>query len=384
MINLIMAALVLGYLLLATFQGDDPPSTISFTLALVAIAAWACAILLPSRMRRTQRVVLLVMVVAAASTVWGTSGLMIAPVIAGLIQIVGWEQSAAVGYLAAALAAVIIGIAGIGAVTADDLALPSLLAVEAGVAIALLVGSNRRQARARDAAAREAEVQAAMAHEEQAKASALAVRHGLARDMHDVLAHSLGGLVIQLDAAEAQLESGQTDAALARLHDAREMAAIGLADARRAVDALRADPAAGSVSGEQLVASIVDLVEAHRRLGGDVELAPHGEPRPLSADAAAALRRVTQESLSNARKHAPGTPVAIRLSWSAHRVELTIRNPLARTVTPTSAALAESGAGHGLVGIRERFAALPGGEATMGEVDGGFEVRVSAQVEDEE
>ena len=77
--------------------------------------------------------------------------------------------------------------------------------------------------------------------EEKAQIELLAQRQSVARDIHDVLAHSLGGLVIQLDAVEALLESGDVDAARSRVADARALAASGLGEARRAVDALR-DP----------------------------------------------------------------------------------------------------------------------------------------------
>nr|WP_277348453.1 histidine kinase [Planctomonas sp. JC2975] len=215
--------------------------------------------------------------------------------------------------------------------------------------------------------------------EEQAKASALAARQSLARDMHDVLAHSLGGLVIQLDAVEAQLEAGETDAALARLGDARAMAASGLAEARRAVEALRAAPdAAPSVSSTDLAASLIDLVDAHESMGGRIDFEQRGTPREVPDALATALRRALQESLSNARKHAPGEQVTVRIDWTATSVGLTVSN-----VVPAMApagVLAVSGGRRGLAGMTERFDELPGGRVEATREGDAFVVRATASL----
>jgi signal transduction histidine kinase len=118
-----------------------------------------------------------------------------------------------------------------------------------------------------------------------------------------------------------------------------------------------------------------------------------GDARPLSAGQATALQRALQEALSNARKHAPGAAVDARLDWQTERVLLTVSSPLvASAPTPstpapsTSAAstgveLARSGGGHGLEGMRERFAALPlGGSATAASGDGRFTVTAEARL----
>jgi signal transduction histidine kinase len=227
--------------------------------------------------------------------------------------------------------------------------------------------------------------------EEQAKASALAARQALARDMHDVLAHSLGGLVIQLDAVEAQLEAGKTDAALTRLHDARSMAASGLAEARRAVEALRSQTdATASVASADLAAQLIDLVDAHERLDGRIDFEQLGTPVDVTQSVATALRRALQESLSNARKHAPGEPVRVRISWHPHLVTLEVSNPVGADASTAHSSgrggvqLATTGSGRGLRGMRERFAELPGGRVESGVEDGRFAVRAQAEMVDAE
>jgi signal transduction histidine kinase len=82
-----------------------------------------------------------------------------------------------------------------------------------------------------------------------------------------------------------------------------------------------------------------------------------------------ALRRAVQESLTNARKHAPGARVTLSLTWNDGDVAAVISNPLRPGVSA-------SGGGHGLLGMRERFATLPGGAVTSGVEAGNFVVSV--------
>lgn len=192
------------------------------------------------------------------------------------------------------------------------------------------------------------------------------VRAGIARDLHDVLAHSLGGLVVQLDAVEAQLEAGHTESALERTRSARALAAEGLDEARNAVAALR-EPGA-----TDLADAVAALVETSRLLGATVDLHQTGTAGPVPPLAATALRRAAQELLTNARKHAPGAHVGVSLDWRPDAVVLTVRTPRSEP-----GELGRSGGGRGLAGIRERFAEVRGGRV---EVDDGdpFTVRVEA------
>jgi signal transduction histidine kinase len=184
----------------------------------------------------------------------------------------------------------------------------------------------------------------------------------VARDIHDVLAHSLGGLVIQLDAVDALLDAGRTADAQARARDARQLAASGLEEARRAVGALH-EPRESTEPGEQLQAALEGLVTAHRALGGRIDFATVGTPRALPAEEAHALRRAAQEALTNARKHAVGEPVTTELRWTSDAVELEIANPIG--IRSQRAALPISGR-HGLTGMAERFAGLDGATLAAG------------------
>jgi signal transduction histidine kinase len=242
-----------------------------------------------------------------------------------------------------------------------------LVALGAGLAVAFLAGLSRRQYVLAEYRSRELV-------EEQARTDVLSARQQIAHDIHDVLAHSLGGLVIQLDAVDALLDSGDTASAAAKVRDARSLAAEGLTEARRAVSALREPPAGrlALVPGERVLEDVSALVDAHRSLGGKAELSEVGTARQVTEPLELALRRAVQESLTNARKHAPGTRVIVTLRWNDGLIEATITNPL-------RPGMSAPGGGHGLLGMRERFEKLPGGSARSGPEAGNFVVSVRAK-----
>lgn len=381
LLNVLGMVVVATYLVLQSINGTVDYPQLVVPLAVASLLAWLGSLLVPLTWVGVSRVLYLAMVVTAAIAAWPTNGLLIVPVIAAVMQIGGLEQPPWLTYLCALLAAglvVVVPIA-VSVTGGKGVTIEGILSIEFAVVVALLAGINRRQARARQVAAAELAERTAAMREEQAKAATMAARQSLARDMHDVLAHSLGGLVIQLDAVEAQLEAGKTDAALARLHDARSMAASGLAEARRAVEALRSPlDAQGSVSSADLAAQLIDLVDAHERLGGRIDFEQLGTPVDVSERVATALRRALQESLSNARKHAPGEAVQLRISWHPDRVALEVANAVPVATTARGLELATTGSGKGLLGMRERFAELPGGTVETGVRDGRFEVRAEA------
>ena len=225
------------------------------------------------------------------------------------------------------------------------------------------VGLNRRAhlARATQAELMLAETRRARAAETQA--AALAERARIAREIHDLLAHSLSAVAVNLQAAEGLLGAGSLPAGNPDLAGALDcstragaMARQGLVAARRAVLALREDPA-------PLPELLSSLAAQHRADGATVDLAITGDIRPVPAPAGLAAYRTAQEALTNARKHAPGEPVMLRLSYEPGQVTLTIINPL----PPQAAArpLAATGAGYGLTGLTER-AALAGGDLAAG------------------
>ncbi len=180
--------------------------------------------------------------------------------------------------------------------------------------------------------------------------AALDERARIAREMHDVLAHSLGALGVQLEVAEALLaDKRDLDGGLLRVQRARLLAHEGLDEARRAVAALRDDV----VSLPEALARLV--ADGRRDRGLEVDYAVTGTVRPLAAGTTVALLRTAREALTNAFKHAPGSAVSVVLDYGAG-VTLTVYN----------ASVSESAApGHGLTGMRERIE-LVGGTLTAG------------------
>ena len=324
-----------------------------WALAGLALLGWLVRELVPAASRWF--VVACLVALAAASVVTTSTSVLgyIAGIVclAALIATPRWPL--AIGLIAAGASAAIVGV--------DTLVLradvPTTLGAFIGLIVAILVGISRRQSRT--AVARERALL-----EERAHSAALAERSRIARDIHDVLAHSLGGLVLQLDAVEALLESGKTAEAAGRVTAARGLAAEGLDEARRAVDALRDPEATADLAG-----AIEQLVITHRSIGAQASLSTTGEPAALSDDAAGALRRAAQEVLSNARRHAPGQPTALELDWWPEEVALTATTPLADDLDGPSSA----GGGRGLAGLRERMEAL-GGSAQWAVRAGAFVV----------
>ncbi|WP_372671500.1 sensor histidine kinase [Amycolatopsis kentuckyensis] len=234
------------------------------------------------------------------------------------------------------------------------------LADAAVMLLLVLVGLNRRQYEVQAGQAEALLDQTRLAQAEHARAAALDERTRIAREIHDVLAHSLGALGVQLELAEALLtERSDVDGALRSVRRSRRLAADGLAEARNAVAALRRDvpPLA-----EALAAVAAEHAANHRV---DVGFEAEGEPRPLPSAAVVALVGVAREALTNAGKHAPGEDVRMRLEYAPEEVRLEVRNPRSE-FTRTSE-------GFGLAGMRERLA-LADGTLESGAEDGYWRV----------
>ncbi|MFI0820329.1 sensor histidine kinase [Streptomyces sp. NPDC021098] len=202
-----------------------------------------------------------------------------------------------------------------------------------------------------------------LARRAEAESAALAERSRIAREIHDVLAHSLSAQLVHLEAARLLIERGEDSAkVLDRVVAARGMARDGLAETRQALSALRGE-----------MAPVEDFLRDSAAAEG-ASFAREGEPRTLTAEAGLTLRRVAQEALTNVRKHAPGARVELRLGYAEDAVSLEVRDGGARR-GPAAAGLTASGAGYGLLGMREP-AELLGGSLEAGPEGEGFVVRL--------
>lgn len=184
-----------------------------------------------------------------------------------------------------------------------------------------------------------------MARAAEAESAALAERARIAREIHDVLAHSLSAQLVHLEAARLLIERGaDRETILERVVAARGMARDGLSETRQALSALR-----GEMSPlEDFLSEIVGTT-------GGAEVTVTGDRRQLSAEASQAVRRVAQEALTNVRKHAPGAKVLLTLDYGEREVTLDVRDS-----GGSPGELTGAGGGYGLLGMRERAELLGG------------------------
>ncbi len=200
----------------------------------------------------------------------------------------------------------------------------------------------------------------------EAKAQALAERARVARDIHDVLSHSLSGVNMQLSMADALFDAGRDEQARQAVHRARGMVVDGLGEARRAVQTLREE----SIELQPTLTAM---------LSGDHErIEITGIPTDLDTAVTQTIVRTAQEGLTNARRHAAGATMLISLSYSPELTVLEVVN--ARSDRTLSRAAGDAGSGLGLVGMRERAALIggtvPAGPVTDGQYTGGWRVRL--------
>ena len=212
---------------------------------------------------------------------------------------------------------------------------------------------------------------------ERAIAEALAVaeaqRTQIARDMHDVVAHSLAVVIAQADGAR-YAAAVDPDAAPEALKTIATTARAALSDVRLLLTQLRHSQAEGP---QPTLADLEELYAQVRAAG--VDLRVDIDPTPQSDPPAAvqlAVYRILQEALTNAMRHGSDDRVDVFFHWRPDRVDLGVYNDAAATATV-------SGGGHGLVGMRER-AQLVGGRLDAGPDGGRFVVRASLPIAQED
>lgn len=205
----------------------------------------------------------------------------------------------------------------------------------------------------------------------QALAAGLAERQRLAREMHDVLAHSLSGLMLQLEGARMLTAEDPHDPRLPEIIErAHHLGKSGLEEARRAIGMLRDDELPGPERLAGLAAQFQQIMSV------PCQFTVSGQRYDLPSEARLAVYRVAQEALTNITKHACPEWVKMHLGYEPGQTSLTVENFAAHSEPPPAAG---DGPGYGLTGMRER-AELLGGELTTAITDGGFRVELRVPV----
>ncbi|MEU8345221.1 Signal transduction histidine kinase [Actinomadura meyerae] len=248
----------------------------------------------------------------------------------------------------------IAAVAALGEAFRADGADLGLLSAFAGITLGAIAS---RQGAAAQEATRRAEAANAV----------LAERSRIAREIHDILAHSLSAQIVHLEGARLLLSrDGDRVQALDRVERARNLARAGLDETRRALATLRGE----IPEPREVLAELAE--EFYASTGRPCDVQVTGEPRELSPQAGLAVVRTAQEALTNVRKHAPGARAQVVLRYLPGKVELEVTDS-----GGTESVVELGGGGYGLVGMRER-AELIDGTLDTGPDGKGF--RVSLQV----
>jgi signal transduction histidine kinase len=366
-----LGAVIVTIMLVAGSRSHPHPATHGRGLAVgAALAVFTVVWLGTMRARaaapRVQGPLFLALILSSAALVWlqpngpGILGVFVAVATAAM------RGSGRVGVIGAgvALVAVIVAGATVTHRTFIGVALNAL-----GVTAFYLLALLARRLREGQDQAEQLLVELEGSRAAEARAAALSERQHLAREMHDVLAHSLSGLVLQLEGARlmAARERERIDPQLAdAIERAHHLAKAGLEESRRAIGMLRGDDLPGP---ERL-----DVLAAEFERDSDVpcRVEIEGDERELGSEARLTVYRVAQEALTNVRKHAGAERVEIHLGYEPGGVRLVVEDVAAPGAAPSGPA---DGGGYGLTGMRER-AELLGGTLAAAATGRGFRVEL--------
>jgi signal transduction histidine kinase len=265
-------------------------------------------------------------------------------------------------------AALVTGVVFAGAMTAvervfSDQALSLLAFTAVAAAVGVAVRSQRAAVEAAEARARQAET----TREEEAERRVTDERLRIARELHDVLAHHISVINVQAGVARHLLDT-RPDEARTALGLVRAASRTVLSEMSAVLGLLRTGEEETPVEPAPGLDQLPALVDGIRRAGLATMLQVEGEPFPLPEIADLAAYRIVQESLTNALRHGTGTADLV-VRYTASGVVIEVRNPRPEDAPPSG------GGGHGLVGMRERVAAMGGRFAAGAEPAGPFTVR---------
>lgn len=365
----LLAALGVPSVLLAT--GEAWPALLADSIAAVAMPVAVC-------WRRRHPVVSTAVVLLGALLHFalGSAWLPVDVVILVALYSVTVHGPVWVSRLALAATLLGAGIQGVGATAAGRGTALGLVALVAAVAVTVWALGLARRNRLRHALSlAEREQRLTVQREQQVQIAAAAERARIAREMHDVVAHSLSVVIAQADGGRyaAGHDARAAEHALTTIADTGRAA---LADMRKLLGVLRApghDEPGTTPTPQPLEGDLTALVAKVRASGLDTSLVPVGEPRALPPGLGVTVYRICQEALTNTLKHAgPAVQATVLVQWAPQRLVLQVDD------TGHGAAADGNGdsAGHGLVGMQERVDVFGGTLQAGPRPDGGFRVRV--------
>jgi signal transduction histidine kinase len=346
-------------------EGPPTGTVLAITAGLLLLAAACWAVGLSGRFRDLRVVVpaLIVLGLCGAALDWPQSD--------GPGFVAGYMALAGLALRVPRVTALLAGVPIVAAIAASDAheaenPASTVLSVTLGsgflfVTSALVALSQDAHHRAEALLAQEAAIR-----EAREQTATLAERSRLARELHDVLAHCLSSLALQLEGARLRASQTGADAMLlGQISSARQAACEGMVNAQRAVQALHGDDIPGLARLPRLVA------DSALSMRIPIDFRVDGEPWPLRPEAELTAYRTVQEALTNVAKHAGrGARVRVGLSWAPDCLVISVADSGG---DGTDAGLVSSG--FGLTSMAER-ASLHGGQFTAGPAEDGFSVRL--------
>jgi signal transduction histidine kinase len=210
--------------------------------------------------------------------------------------------------------------------------------------------------------------------EEQARIAVAAERARIARELHDIVAHSVSVMVVHVGVVRRRIRGDHREES-DLLSEVEGRGRQAIAEMRRLLGLLRTDEEGLALAPQPTLERLPPLLEQVREAGLPVDLRTEGDPVPLPAGIDLAAYRIVQEALTNALKHAGPAHATVAVRYAAGALELEV------TDDGRGAGPAGNGRGHGLIGMRER-AALYGGTIEAGPAQhGGFAVRAHLPLE---
>jgi signal transduction histidine kinase len=263
----------------------------------------------------------------------------------------------------------LVGALAVAAIAAADLARPGSFSADGirpgawlAFAIAWLVGRDLRRRRQRVGELEDRAERLEREREEQAQLAVAEERGRIARELHDVIAHSVSVIVVQAQAGPHLVSD--TKRVVGVFQAIESSGRDALAELRRLLGILRSEDEELAIGPQPGLSSLQSLVEQVRASGVSLELRIEGEPVHLPAGIDLSAYRIVQEALTNVVKHARGAAAEVAIRYRERALELDVVDD------GHSRPISVNGAGHGLIGMRERVA-LYGGTLEAGTRDGG-------------